>query len=52
MVDAIVDAGVTYTPNDDYNGADTLTITDTDSFGGSCDPGDRDHDQTERSAGA
>ena len=34
-VDAIVDAGVTYTPNDDYNGSDTLTIKDTDSFGGS-----------------
>ena len=34
-VDAIVDAGVTYTPNDDYSGSDTLTIKDTDSFGGS-----------------
>src|SRR5664280_3460006 len=34
-VNAVVDAGVTYTPNESYNGSDTLTIKDTDSFGGS-----------------
>ena len=34
-VDAIIDTGVIYTPNESYNGGDTLTIKDTDSFGGS-----------------